>query len=112
MDGKCAMAGEEQCELASLAQLRNYSAAAPGRKFPDAVSHARAVGSPPPVCAAGLLLTSLRERQVYVYRNIDAAGHEFTELHDALAHHPEWFLHNDAGKPCWIQGAFILEVQS
>ena len=49
MDGKCAMAGEEQCELASLAQLRNYSAAAPGRKFPDAVSHARAVGSPPPM---------------------------------------------------------------
>ena len=37
MDGACAMAGEEQCELASLAQLRNYSNAAPGRKFPDAV---------------------------------------------------------------------------
>ena len=47
MNGKCAMAGEEQCELASLAQLRNYSAAAPGRKFPDAVSHA-APSAPPP----------------------------------------------------------------
>ena len=77
VDGSCAMAGEEQCELNSLGQLRNWSAAVPGRPFPEAV---------------------------YVYRNIDAAGREFSELHDAIEHHPEWFVHNQEGLPCWIKG--------
>lgn len=77
VDGSCYAGGDEQCQLASLSQLRNYSAAAPGRSFPQAV---------------------------YVYRNIDAAGREFTELHAALDHHPEWFVSNAEGRPCYVRG--------